>query len=400
MAVLITMHSATAGDRSWYSVPQRALYGSIARLFDVSIVLLLLGGCTPETSGPRTVPITGAYWTLQLDQHAITLSVAAPTNTIQLHATPITVAGTPISGLGPVTYTASDTTVVVSSTGLVTAHTPNAGTGNLAYVVASLQDTAQNLTHTDTAFIQTTAAGPAAPLAIFSIQPGPGDSARVTQGAGRVTIPLHATDQQGNDISATLVTYFVTSDPTIGFLSSDQYSANPSFAVGMGAGDAAVHGLMPGTVMVTASTWWYGISRVDTLRYIIGEPIYRQIEVLFYVPFGQSKNAAYFQPGIVTIGVGGVVDWDNGQQNQIANPPIDIVFDQPEAAAPACAWADCIDMTTSGSGNIAPFAWDPTLNTSDWASVASGNRARTFTIPGTYRYHSSLYGVGGTIVVR
>ena len=109
-----------------------------------------------------------------LDHHAIVLSTTAPWNTIQLTTTPMSGAGAPLAGLPAATYSLSDSgSVAVSADGTVSALAPASG----VLVIASVS--AGNSTRKDTAYV-TVVDTPTPPvLATFSIQPLPGDSAKM-----------------------------------------------------------------------------------------------------------------------------------------------------------------------------------------------------------------------------
>ncbi|MGH7514163.1 MAG: Ig-like domain-containing protein, partial [Gemmatimonadales bacterium] len=142
------------------------------RLASIIVAGLIVGCRSDELQAPLNPEGASAYWALALDHQAITLSTAASYETIQLTATPRTVTGDPIGGLGAVTFTSSNAEAVqVDANGLVTALAPTFG----VIVIAKLK--ANGITHADTATVVVTE-GPPPTLASFSIHPVAPDSAK------------------------------------------------------------------------------------------------------------------------------------------------------------------------------------------------------------------------------
>jgi hypothetical protein len=156
------------------------------------------------------------YWALQLNQHAVQLALTPGFNTVQLTATPVNAAGTPLSGLGPVTYTATDTTVTVSPTGLVTARLVTQP-GVVTRVKASLQ--AQNMTLTDVVRIQITDTVPQHLLSTFSMQPAAGDSAKRSLDYDQFPWPARAFNTAGDTVcgsaACSLLVSYTSSNPKV-----------------------------------------------------------------------------------------------------------------------------------------------------------------------------------------
>src|ERR1700761_1110947 len=72
---------------------------------------VVLNGCSGDTTGPTPVPFTPSnqlYWALVLNETAVNLALTAPYDTMQLIATPVTEAGTPLTGASPATFQAAD----------------------------------------------------------------------------------------------------------------------------------------------------------------------------------------------------------------------------------------------------------------------------------------------------
>jgi plastocyanin len=344
-----------------------------------------------------------AFWAVQLDQHAVTLSLTAPTNTIQLHAVPLNANGATLDGLGAVTYSVTDSTVEVDSTGRVTAKYTSQP-GQHALVIARLTDFAQRVTLADTCYVQVTATAPTSPLAALSIQPLPGDSATRAKG-GFYTITPQTTDEQGNPFPPAMI-YYSVADPNIA-------TVDPL------TGD--VLPLRVGQVTLYATMWAYGVVKQDSLRFTITPSDYAAITVLGVIPTGSTKPTLTFWPAILTVSAGAEVYWSNKSKTD----SIDVVFDDPAAAETDTVAVDQLTdlfgyvFPLSSPGNIAPFFADTTGkgancltprssrtvaqdSTCTWIqfNTSAAKRYRLFSTPGTYHYHSTINGAAGTIVVQ
>jgi len=338
-------------------------------------VLLVLGstlggvlGCGSDTTGPAPLASTAAFWALRLNQHAVNLAVVAPYDTIQLRATALTVAGTPLPGTGSVTYTANDSTLQVSATGLVTAR--YATNGTTSQVIATL--TAQGVTQADTAFFQVTDTVPTYPLATFSIQPRPDgiDSAKVAVDASFEIrhIPVYALDTQRDTLcnvnGCALVVAWSSSDPTVAAIDqSGKVTAN-----------------VVGQVTFYATTLAYGVMKRDSLPFVVGYPILpftNIITLLSRASVGSQPSVVSFYPSTLTVGVGGIVLFGIPG---VKFPLVDVVFDDSTA----------IQGAFGGPGGNMPA--DTTLTLVQ--------RVRKFPVAGTYTYHSRLYGTSGVVIAK
>lgn len=379
----------------------RVFRWSAVRLLSVWLCGLCIGGviaCSGDTTGPASsLTASQAYWALQLNQHAVTLALAPPMNTIQLHATPLNAAGTPLTGLGAVRYSASDSTVQVDSTGLVTAKYTSEFGVPYSFVVASLTDAGQRVTLVDTCFIFINETAPASPLATFSIQPAARDSARRSLKANNKVYTVRTNAADNSDQAFTdFFAYFTSSDPSIATI--DEFTG-------------AVKSYRIGHVTFYATTWAYGVAKQDSLPFTITLPTTQKINVLSVVPTGSSTPILTFWPQIVTVGIGTIVTWVNPSLSD----SIDVVFDDPTNV-------DSVPFTSTagfstGRGNITPWLQD-TLGTGSvidsliwnyYDAIGLGNcvgflacqeRQRLFPRAGTYHYHSTLYPSSGTIVVQ
>ncbi|HXC24487.1 MAG TPA: hypothetical protein VNU46_01130 [Gemmatimonadaceae bacterium] len=375
----------------------------------LSTVAVVAGtlGCSGDTTGPPPVPVVQAYWALQLNQHAVNLALTPPYDTVQLTAVPINVAGTALSGVGPVTYTPADSTVSVTSAGVVTARYQTTET----FVVAHLQ--AQGVTLADTVFLQVTPTPPPSALATFSMQPARGDSAKraldfdVVDYNNGFPWSITAIDKAGDTVcDGHSCAYLV-----------DYRSSNPSVAsIDRLSGTVGIAGT--GHVVFTATTLAYGKVWRDSVLFVIGYALNQTITILPATVNG--KSVLSFQPALI-VGVGATITWSNSQASYGTNADgspsasiphgldsIDVVFDDSLAELPAgqSFFGGFVTVPPMGGGNIPPFGFD----SASWALAVNGEgsvplyssiyQARSFPIAGTYPYHSRLYGTTGEIIVR
>jgi hypothetical protein len=233
----------------------------------------------------------------------------------------------------------------------------------------------------DTVLVQVTQAPLTTSLAAVSIQPPSGDSAKAVVVAANVignkTLIAYATTVSGDTVANPLV-YYTSSDPTIATIDRTK---------------GVIHGNVPGHVTFYATTTMYGVTRLDSLPYVIGYPIDGIISAAARTPVGSVEQILAFSPPEITVGVGAIVAWSN----QVAQP-IDVVFDNSTEVQPASY--EFFGLTTipaSGGGNIASFQGDTTGGVV--AKLISQIRARSFPVAGTYHFHSELYHTTGTIVV-
>jgi plastocyanin len=135
-----------------------------------------------------------------------------------------------------------------------------------------------------------------------------------------------------------------------------------------------------GQVTFYATTFAYGVALQDSLAYTIGYPIKTQnnnIWIRKKIKIGSTQSEYFFDPQTLTIGVGGQVLWTNPFP-----AVLDVIFD------------DSLHVT---GGNITP---------SDSLYTPLGGRTTdhfwrsTFPVVGTYTFHSNLYGISGTIIVK
>jgi hypothetical protein len=311
----------------------------------------------------------------------VQLALTPGFNTVQLTATPVNVTGTPLSGLGPVTYTPADSTVTVSSTGLVTARFVTQG---VTQVIASLQ--AQKATLADTVTLQVTDTVPRYPLATFSIQPAPGDSAKrsldFTNGFNWSPRAVNtAGDTVCDSTACSLLTYYTSSNSDVAMISK----SGRITPVGVGQ------------TVLTATTLAYGVARRDSVVFTVGYRVYYDLFIYLTTTLG-VLTLGYKAPKVLLLGIGATINFVAPgcvPTYQYQGHPVDVTFDNPAAVDTASSYDPNLSdskLPSTGNGNIPAFACD-TNPQGICKSKADPNlyRSRRFPVAGTYHYHSSLY---------
>jgi hypothetical protein len=305
--------------------------------------------CASDTTGlvQRYAPAE-TYFGLQLSQHAINMSLTAPSNTIQLTATPVNVNGDPLAGTNAPMFTAADSNVTVSATGLVTARYVTLG--GTARVTVRLQH--DNATYIDTAFIRVTATVPAA-IASFSIQPPPGDSA--SRGGENYSPTVTATDVNGHLMAFDGRTSG-TNTNYVWFSSSNRHISAFGRDVGRYVWNDTGH------VTLYASAWVYGVVVRDSLKFL-------NTWQLSWYNFEEDTPCLWYRC-TAFLGVGGTMTW--GTSSTTAR---DLVFDDSTAVDSALGFAGAY----TGRGNI-HFPANPNGNFEA--------QARSFPKAGTYHWRN------------
>jgi hypothetical protein len=331
----------------------------------LAAILLALGCGTDYVTIPKPTGSGRLFASLVFNHHAIALSTAAPSNTIQLTATAINGQGQPLDGVGSATFSLSDTgSVSITPDGMLTAKAPATN----VQVVATLTD--GNLTHKDTAYVNVNDVAEPPVLATFSVQPLPGDSSKTAAVDGfgvfgpKQILP-QAMDADGTPIDGVPV-FFSSADPTV---------ATVDPVSGM------VLGVRPGTVKIRASTTAYGVSMSDSVIFTITPPLIGLVVANPITPVGSTTPTLQWAPGTIEVSAAGHVLFVTNSTTQ----DIDVVFDDPADVAESF-------LAPSGAGNIPPFRALP--------DNGGAFMARAFPVPGTYTYHSTTFDTHGTIIVR
>lgn len=368
---LLHLRRASTAVASWRWRGMKIL---VARSIGQPVTVFIMGatiagtltGCSGDTVGAAPLGTSGrAYFSLQLNEHAINMSLDPSSNTIQLAATPLNGENASIPVTGQINFRALDSTVTVSPTGLVTANYVSSGTS----VVATLSQ--GGVRHADTAFIRVTATPPAAAIQTFSIQPVAGDSA-VGAWNTQYTPTVSATDAMGDAMifdaqqtGAGNVVWLSTSNQVIASISRPLQS---SFQL-----------VDTGHVTLYATSWVYGISVRDSLKFLVGWPL--QTGFFAANDLTTYNNGSWTsKAGPFFLGVGGVLDV--GDYNSSSDPglgdPIDIIFDDSTKVDSAMD----VFGNFSGRGNI-HFPPQP--------GGGFAINARSFPIAGTYHFHNRLF---------
>ncbi|HWZ60365.1 MAG TPA: hypothetical protein VNW46_15405 [Gemmatimonadaceae bacterium] len=337
------------------------------RLTQVWMALLALSGCdkSPTIPAPQTDPAQ-LYYSLTLNDHAVTLSTVAPYDTITLTASPRSAVGVPLATVGTPTFTSLDLDHVQVDS--VTGRVHAIATGRAIGVVAALA--IGGVTHADTVMINVTDTATPPTLTTFSVQPRPGDSTKVSVDGGGAITP-RALDGSGNPIPGIAV-YYTSSDPTIAYIDRSAGYFVP---------------VRPGKVRFTATTTVYGVTKRDSVQWTIGHILYGVVTITPEVN-AQGKIVATYVPDSIVMEVGGRVTFQN-----LAGPPTDVTFDNPADAAQDNAMCSALPLWC-GTGNVPAFALLPNDSTGN-----SALRFRTFPVQGTIRYHSTISGATGVLVV-
>jgi hypothetical protein len=139
----------------------------------------------------------------------------------------------------------------------------------------------------------------------------------------------------------------------------------------------------PGRTFLTASTWYYGTVWSDTLTFTV------MPHASVVVGVQTLNNRVHFQAApILVLGVGAKVSFGCFAEGDCTTP-IDIVFDDPSVADTASASfgaAGTILGPPTGTGNIEAFGGDSAFS----VGFAPVFRARRFSKPGKYHYHSTV----------
>jgi hypothetical protein len=356
----------------------------------------LLAGCGGESATPFS-PVTGPdaaslYWGLALNVHAVTLSTAAPFNTISLVATPRDAHGGELSGLGTVTYRSSDPSrLQVGPDGAVTA----LQSGDGVSVTATL--TAGNVTHSDSvAFSVTDEAAPPVP-ALLSIDPVPPNTTTISMTGDGSGITI-AGDGSVNASFGAFLLFPTETDavgtPIPGFIAHYESSDSTVATAGGFAGFAFVFPSRPGRATIVASNTAYGVPLADTVAFTFTAPSFQTVRIQPRTVTLGGPQQIGFVSSDVTIVPGGTALFIN-----LSGQPVDVVFDDPTNVLEHGPVTDCAAMPEPpGGGNIAAFGapQDPAAPALDPENC----RSRQFPTPGVYTYHSTITGAAGRIVVN
>jgi hypothetical protein len=374
------------------------------RIMCVGIVYGFLSttfGCGHDATAPAPTQ-SKSYWAVRANYHAVNIATVPGYNTVRIKAVPLSATDDTLPEAGTVTYSSKDSGITVDSTGLVTARFAT----TLASVIVSLQY--QRVTLADTVFVRVTETVPQFPLATLSIQPQPDglDSARAparvngSAGFNRV-ISVYATNTSGSPATDTVCN--VSGCPLlVDFSSSDETIAT----VGRQTGRPDL--TRPGAVTFYATTYAYGVTKQDSLPFVVTWPSLAFVDATWPTPFDSKTPVLAFSPAQIIISVGGSVVWKHGffADPHPVGDSMDVVFDDSTAPQPSCGvvgnFIDCTLAPPNGAGNIAPFFpdFDAAMAGDIFGYIRSYEAARSFPVAGTYSYHSRRYpNATGRIIV-
>jgi len=332
---------------------QRRIYSLIALM-----TIGTLSGCNVE--GTVLTDPAQVLAVVRMNVRAVTVANITGANTVQLAVTAYRGTDEPIPDVVPV-YSVSDNALHVTPQGLVTGVKATTN----SYVVGQVSH--GGVTHTDTTWISVINTTTPAPLATFRIAMPENVAAGTSE---RITVT--AIDANGVNRSAQIPVAFTTSEARTA--SVDRY------------GDLT--GITPErTVTVYARTMVHGVSYTDSLLIRISYPLAGQI---FVAPrrTATGKLVLEFVPNTIQISAGASVIFCNCLEDVSNIQPIDVVFETPDAVQPSPH-----PLIPTGPGNIPPFARSE-------ENPLTVMQIRLFPKPGTYRFHSAMYGTTGTLIVR
>lgn len=347
----------------------RAMLGAVC----LGTLVLGVAGCGSDTMGfDPTLSDHQFFAQISVPTRAVNLATDPQYNTVQLQAVPMFADGTVVPGT--VTFTSSSPVVTVSPSGLVTA---TGATNSPALVAIAM--TYKGVTRSDTVRVNVMRGAPAAPIQSLSIQPLPGDSAKMGVGdfSGVYMLNTVVRDTHGDPVSGIVIDYTSSDSLTAKFVAPGVITV-----------------LRPGVVTLHATTYAYGVAKSDSLEFTVGQAVNAFVNVVQQTQTGQKNSLLVFEPGTLTIGVGGTIIWINS-----LTPLVDVVFDDPSSVASANlpGFFGLFYNGHPGSGNIPAFGAE--YDSTGTVIFPSTTAARTFNKAGTYNYHSQLYGTRGTIIV-
>ncbi len=356
-----------------------------------SAVLVLALAATASCSDdlvvapPLLVDSPHLYARLEMNHHAVLLSVVAPYDTVQLTTTPrdfkgdawqpINVTSVERDSLlqaNPPVYVSQDSTrVKVTSTGLIRAVGVTNSTATVR-VIATRQ--LGGVTRADTTLVRVRDV--AVPPTITTFRLRPNDSTKVAANSN-LPIVLTALDSDNNPIPG-VVTYLKSNNPSVVSIgSSDKYSGWNSTSVYGGRNEL-------GTSRITSEAYVYGVSMVDTVTIRNGYPINGRF-TMYSSRHADGTLLGSINRAAIQIGPGGVVTWVNNAKFA----DLTIEFENPLAALPTLAVSQ-----NTGGGHIVDIPSDSLL------SEDTRTRHRRFLQPGTYTFRTIPFGILGTVIVR
>ncbi len=354
----------------------------------VTSILWIGIACSDTAFAPPIEDLTSAYWSLRINYQAVQLSTYEPYNSLQLVAIPLAADGAVFTAEGTsgdmqqfTAWSSNDSSKVkVSQSGLITAVEETNDTR------IEVRHTIGEVTHVDIVRVVVKDLVPLPKLAEFSIRPT--DSLKRAAGyVGWYSFPVIALDTAGQQMSGIPIRW---------------RSSNVKIAAFYDSNLGMLSAFLPSNVMVSASTWIYGVEKSDSFTLEIGWPVFWANELSLAEQVVTSIGSVVLAPsGLTTeMGPGGRASFLNrtgfGPRNVIGKSPldgvsIDVVFDDPSVALPAGnGW---IGDTSGIGGNIIGLKSDTTV--AAWTPAF-----RRFIKPGKHFFTVQPLGYRGSIYVH
>jgi hypothetical protein len=365
---------------------------AISLSLSLSVTLLSLG-CGSDATAPAGVEQDG-YWALELNHHAITLSLAASNNQLKLAAVPLTINDDTLYTQNKVRYTSNDSSVIVDSTGLLTARLTRLGVKVIASLTVA-NDRGQAVTLADTAVVNVNDPPAPVPVATTLQITTPGDSATFSPVPGMVGFTVTVLDASHHPLT--------DDNPYNVFCRSSNRNVSDFGRGKINYFQPGSSANLPGTTTIVCRATIYGVSLTDSLPIRIGPPLLTKITVDTQLVASGPPNVVV-STAVVQIGVGGIIEWDNNSAQTV-----DLVFDDSTAlqsvpASERVIGSGILGITCyaarncnlpSPAGNVVLL---PSLSRTFKNGV--GRDFRKFPVAGTYPYHSATFpNVAGTIIV-
>ncbi len=359
------------------------------KYFRFVIAASVVCGCHSDLGVTPIGFSTASYWELRLNHHAIQLSLRPPYNTVQLDAVPYSATGelwsantehqTQADSIlmeSPSVYLSRDSTkVLVSSTGLITARAVQSGT---VFVVATRK--IGSTVHWDSVLVRVADVAVIPVLDTFRVRPRDGDSAKIA-------IPIFGTGIKSFTVTTKNSGGAAITNLPVHFTSSDALVARVDNAF---APAKRITPIRPGSVILRASAWIYGVVKHDSFPFTVGYPINSGIFGNPVInPGGALSNTQWeFGPGATVIwdNITGVLASEASRRGYVAQNgvSVDIVFDDSLNVLPIVGGTE--------GGNIRGISGDTT--------IANGRASRRFLLPGTYTYRALPFNTIGKVVIH
>ncbi len=344
----------------------------------MTLCALTASGCKLSDPGLAAYLPPGQFFAaLTFEHHAINLATEAPYDTVTLVATPLMGDGSIVPG--ELTYRVSDSSLRIAGR-VLKAERP------VARAVVYVTLTHGTTTRTDSAIVSVSAGAPNR-LRDFGLRVPAGDSAKTAVGpsGGTKLIPLLRESESGANLSAMLVS-LTSSDTTVARI--------------IQSGDSVqIQTERPGRVVLYASTFAFGTAWRDSLVFTSGWPLWIWLPTLERLTAGSLTKKLDFAFQDITVGVGGCVTW----QNLSETIDLDVQFDDSLKVSAPSGHSSCAQLTMDPSvgGNIAPFRAIPYDGIPEHYLISYFSRlaVRVFSVPGVFRYRSTLHGTGGIVRV-